>query len=161
MHHPGRVRSGRSRLVELVVRRNFDLQAVELGLVDRAGVQQLLGLGDLVGRGGGGVTGGDRSDVAFELLLGLLLMGRGPLGHPLAPGDDIDQHGQEGQEHPEDHPQGLHPARQRVVAEQVGEDVDQDHDPDEQEEEPQHRPEDVDERDVGDDQGLLLARWLR
>jgi hypothetical protein len=29
---------------------------VELGLVDGASVQQLLGLGDLVGRGGGGVT---------------------------------------------------------------------------------------------------------
>jgi hypothetical protein len=43
-----------------------------------------------------------------------------------------------------------------MVAEQVAKDMDQDHDPDEQEEEPQHRPEDVDERDVSDDHGILL-----
>jgi hypothetical protein len=64
------------------------LQAVELGLVDGARIQQLLGLGDLLGGGGGGVTGGDGSDVAFELVLGLLLAGRGPLGHPLAPSEE-------------------------------------------------------------------------
>jgi hypothetical protein len=84
------------------------LQAVELHLVDRAGIQQLLGPGDLVGRAGGGVTGGgDSADVAFELLLGLLLAGHGPRGHPLAAGEQVDEHSQEGQEHQEQHPQVL------------------------------------------------------
>src|SRR5205814_863723 len=73
------------------------LQTVELGLVDRARIQQLLGPGDLLGRGRSGVTGsGDRSNIAVELLLGLLLAGRGSLGHPLAPGEQVDQRGQEG-----------------------------------------------------------------
>jgi len=39
---------------------SLGLQAVELGLVDRAGIQQLLGLGNLLSRASGGVTGGWR-----------------------------------------------------------------------------------------------------
>ena len=35
----------------------FGLEAVELGLVDRARIQQFLGPGDLLGGGRGGVTG--------------------------------------------------------------------------------------------------------
>src|SRR4029453_10140773 len=135
----------------------FGLQPIELRLVDRPRIQQLLGPGDLLG-GRRLSSGGDVAHVALELLLGLLLSGRGPLAHPLAPNDQVDEHGQERQEHQEQHPQGLLHARHRVVAEQVGQDLEQDDEPDEQEEEPQHRPENVGKRDVGDDHGGLLGQ---
>src|SRR6266508_4190125 len=59
----------------------------EAGAVGRAGVEQLLGAGDLVGEGRVAI-GGDAANVAGELLLGLLLLRRGTLGHAVSAGDE-------------------------------------------------------------------------
>ena len=70
------------------------LDRVELGLRDRAAVEQLLGLVDL---GGGAAGRGDVLDVVVEF--GLLCLGLPhlALGHPVAVGDQVDQHAEERQ----------------------------------------------------------------
>src|SRR5215211_181758 len=96
---PGRARRGSNRLAWRGHPRwpsgeGFGLQPLKLRLVDRARVQQLLGPGDLLG-GRRLSSGGDVAHVAFKLLLGPLLLGRGPLTYPLAPNDQVDEYGQE------------------------------------------------------------------
>src|SRR6478735_11122876 len=73
------------------------LEAVELRLGDRAGVEQRLGVGDLRGRSGG-ARPGDLLDVVG---LCCLLLGRGrhlPLRHAPAAGDQVDEGAEPGQE---------------------------------------------------------------
>ena len=62
--------------------------------------------------GTAGTVACDVPNVARELLLGPLLLGRGPLGHALPSSDEVDERGQEGQEHQEQHPQRLGRTRQ-------------------------------------------------
>ena len=74
-----------------------------------------------------GLGAGDRLDVL--ILGGLVLLGLGgaALGHALAAGDQVDQQRQERHEDQEDDPDGLPPAVELVVAEQVTDDGEQRH----------------------------------
>jgi hypothetical protein len=87
------------------------------------------------------------------LILGL---GRshGVLVHLAAPGDQVDEHAQVGQEDDEDAPDRLGPSPQVMAAEDVAEDDDQQPDPDEEQEEPEERPEHLPGAELSSDHGI-------
>jgi hypothetical protein len=85
-----------------------------------------------------------------------------PVPHPAAAGDQVDQRGQERDEDQEQHPGGLRPAGEFVVAEEVGEDRDQDPDPDHEEEDLEGEEKRVTQTEVGEEQsGVLSVRGKR
>src|SRR3954469_4607019 len=133
------------------------LDLVELVLGDRAAVEQLLGLGQL--RGGPAAATGHGADVVVVLLLARLDVARPALGHPLALGDEVDEHAQERQDDHERRPAGLAPAGHVMAAEQVREYRDQRPDPDHECEKDEHRPNDVQQRIVGPENHLRLLDW--
>src|SRR5690349_17150660 len=114
------------------------LELFELGLADRARVQELLRRGDLVSRCGS-LRACDRLDVLRLLLPELLLVLHGALGHAAATGDQVDQHAEAGKDDDEQDPQRLRAPTQVTAAEQIAEDPEQAHDVREEDEELEHR----------------------
>src|SRR5512132_3688383 len=97
------------------------LQGVELRLVDRAAVEQLLGLVDLAGRA---AAAGHRPDVVVHLRpLAPHILGPA-LRHPVAVCDQVDERAEERQDDQEGCPGGLAPTGQVVAAKDVGQDQD-------------------------------------
>src|SRR4051812_7956775 len=125
--HPGAVRSrgslGHTRVAETsrdagrpVSGERLGLEGVVLLLCDRAGLEELLRLGDLVSR----VTAArDPTDVVLLLGVGGLRPGDRPFRHPLRTGDQVDEDRDERQQEQEDNPYRLPETAQLVVAEQV------------------------------------------
>src|SRR3954454_17678349 len=152
---PGRSRRVRNRGMALGSGQRAPLELLELGLVDRAGVQQLLGAGDLGRRA---VGRGHVADVVVEHLLLLAHARLAPLGHVVAVGDQVHEDAQERQEDGEDHPSSLAPPGHVAAAEDVAEDDDEGPEPHDPEEEHQHGPEDVHEGVVGgENHGVSVA----
>ena len=87
-------------------------------------------------------------------------LGRGPLVHRPAAGDQVHQRAQPRDDDDEQGPERLAPSGQLVVPENVGQDRDEQPDPGEQEHEPEDRQDDVPERHGGaplDGHGLGMA----
>src|SRR6478609_1551914 len=102
------------------------LEGVELLLGDGAGVEQALGVGDLLRRAGR--AGRNLLDV---LLLLDLRVGDGlhlTLAHAAATRDEVDQRTEPRDEDQHDGPAGLAPTAQRAVAEHVEDAAEPDHD---------------------------------
>src|SRR6478609_8143144 len=99
------------------LRQGLLLEGFELGLVDRAAVEQLLGLLDV---SGGAATAARR---CADIVVHLLSLSLGPfevaLVHAVVLGDHVDEHAQERQDQREDEPTGLAATRQVAPAENV------------------------------------------
>jgi multidrug efflux pump subunit AcrB len=108
------------------------LEAVELGAVDAAGVEQGLRLRDLVGRCRRGA--GDGADVRIELLLCRPHRLRRARSHPAAADDQVGEHADDRKDQDEHDPQRLGHAGDLVVAEQVRGDRHQEPEPADEEE---------------------------
>src|SRR3954467_12283129 len=100
------------------------LQGVVLRLRDHAGVQETPSLGDLVG---GSRLSGDVPDIGVLRLLLRLGTAPGPIGHAAAPGDQVDQRREEGQEDEGHDPDRLGDPGRLPVPEQVPEDPEHHH----------------------------------
>src|SRR5262249_41751805 len=129
----------------LCARERLLLYLVELGLIDRALVEELLGLGDLGRRT---TACGDVAHIRVELRLRRFLILHVALRHALSLRAQVDQDTDERQEDAEHDPAGLGPAGDVVASEEVGEDRDQKPEPDHPAEEDEDRPKDVQERVV-------------
>src|SRR6478736_7698945 len=111
------------------------LEGVELLLGDGAGVEQALGVGDLLRRAGR--AGRNLLDV---LLLLDLRVGDGlhlTLAHAAATRDEVDQRTEPRDEDQHDRPAGLAPTAQRAVAEHVEDAAEPDHDRGDPDEDPE------------------------
>ena len=113
------------------------LDPVELGLGDRAAVEQLLRLGDLLGRA---TRACDRPDLGVHLRLRRLNLRESPLAHSAPLGDQVDEDAEVRQADHEDRPPCLAPAADVVSPKQIAEHDEQQ--PEEQDpgEEHEHRP---------------------
>src|SRR6476646_3126369 len=123
------------------------LECVELGLGDRPAVEELLAVGDLLGRAAAAARG--RADVIVHLLLLGLGLGHGALHHAVVVGDQVDEHAEERHADHKDQPERLRPAADVMAPEDVREDPEQQHEPGHPKKEDENRPEDVEERVVG------------
>src|SRR5712691_7752893 len=111
------------------------LDRVELGLADRARVEEALRLLDLASRA---ATSRDGLHVLVHLRLLSLCLFYAPLGHPLVLHDQVDEDADERDDDDEDDPEHLREARGVVAAEDVREDGDQEPEPDHPREEDEH-----------------------
>src|SRR6476659_7309533 len=117
------------------------LEGVELLLGDGAGVEQALGVGDLLRRAGR--AGRNLLDV---LLLLDLRVGDGlhlTLAHAAATRDEVDQRTEPRDEDQHDGPAGLAPTAQRAVAEHVEDAAEPDHDRGDPDEDPEAPEQDL------------------
>src|SRR5690625_4427195 len=113
----------------------------ELQLRNCAGVEQLLGSGDL--RGGPGCR--HVADGRLSFLPSVFRCTHRPSCHPLAPCDDVEQCGQERYENQAHRPDRFPPAVEIMVAVDIGEYPEQHHEVGEEDEDPQGPPDDVPE----------------
>ena len=118
--------------------KRLGLEGIELGLGDGSGVEQRLGVGDLAGRVAGVPATCWMYSCWAACCCGNCL--HLTLGHAAAPGDQVDERAEPGDEDQQDRPAGLAPAAEGAVAEQVEQAAEPHHqrrDPDEEPETPQ------------------------
>src|SRR6476469_4451130 len=128
---PGRAARRRGPL-----RERLALQAIELGLRDRAAVEQALGLLDLGRR-----TARRLANVVVEALLRALHLLNVARRHVVAVREHVGQEAQERKDQERDQPQRLLASRRVLAPEHVHDDLEQHHEIDDHEEDDQERPE--------------------